>query len=522
MINKRNILFLILILLFLGMIYAPPKTISVKTYAGKPSPDNGDPLGSSNYVELLKFIGYKVSLGNPTQLDDYSLGDVYILLGPDKPLTDDELLHIKEFLNRGGSILIADEFGTVNNLLNELFDAQINPNYAKQYYYSLKKVFVDAINPVTLLASRYAQGALIPLYNSSLEFNVIGNNTPTSETKKFYYETINLFTKPQERRDIIFFNPSISSYIGKLGILTPMGYILTIDHENLIQYLDTGLDTYINKKSIYVYSARYQHKLFRAYVIADTSIFTNQLISKNNIDSSIFKFHVSMITWLSHGERGRVLIDNTHYIPFIVKQPIPRLGRLILDLVINTSNAFINNYNNYLTTLTPAGLFIIFLITIPSTYAYLKKKIKVKDIGEIDPEEVMERWFVYKSEVAMEIERGRFIKSRYRELFNGLYSLLNFILNNILHKSISEIAAGKEVDNILLKKYDIDLEKLKKLCERMERIRLKISGVKRFPIILSWGREIKRLIKESDEIFRKLGYGFISTDVESGVEDVYR
>lgn len=535
MISKRNVILLAILLLFLGIIYAPPKTFSVENYAGTLSPKNTDALGTSNYIELLKRMGYKVELGGPDRLDKYGAGDIYILLGPDKELSENEILEIRNFLERGGSILVADELGTVNNLINELFGANINSKYVELYYnkyakelnpLSVKEIIIKSSKKIYPYYIVFSQVVIVPMGEKALHLEPIGNNTP-AETKETF---LSLFIKQRigpDIADMYRLYPSLSSYIGELGKLEPRGYILTIDHLFLDQYIETDSEALltlsnINHSSIYIYSAQYINEKYRAYVIADTSIFTNQYVELRFEDSIYIKFHKEILNWLSNGFRKTVIFDDTHIIPSIVKQPIPHLGKMILDILVNTSSTIMDHYNNFLSSFSTLGLVLLLILWIPSTYIYLKRRIKVMEVKEIEPEEIVEKLLVYKSEAMTEIGEGGIIKHRYKELINGLYDLLNYILMDKLSTTVSEIAVNKLVPADKLSKFEIKGEELIKLCVRLDRLKRKITEGSFLPIIISWNREIKRIMKNTDDILVKLGYGFISSDMERGIEDVYK
>ncbi len=521
MINKKNVIILIILLLFLGMIYAPPKKIAMKVYAGSLSPMNTDPLGTSNYVELLKKIGYEVELGGPENLTTYGRGDVYILLGPDRELTQSEIVTIRQFLDRGGSILIADEFGIVNNLLREMFDAEINKDYVRTFYYTFAQQ-ANASPPIQ--SNMPIQIALIPYLGESIFFRSIGNATEDYSKELFVELYINSVINPEESKLHVMY-PSLSSYIGEPGTLTPDGYIMTYDHELLREGEISGAQFHpllsINLTSIYIYSSRFDGGRYRAYVVADTSIFTNQYINLDNPKSTYITYHKQLILWLSRFKIGKILIDNTHYELATIEQPLPSLGKLIVSMLTETSKDILEGYNSFLSSTTPILLLLLVSFTIPSTYIYLRRRIMVRDIQEREPSRVTEKLLVYKSRVMEEIGRGRFISERHRDVIIGLYDLLDYILSNNLGAGISDIALGN-IDRSLIAEHGLEPDMVLKHCRRLERIRRKVIDNTFLPIVISWGRVIRRLVRDTDHILSRLGYGFISNDVERGIEDVFR
>ena len=126
MISKKTVATIAVILLFLGMVYAPQKYIIHKTFAKTLSPYNADEYGTLNFIEFFNNTGYNVVLGGPQNLSRLGDGDIYVLIGPDQSLSEEEIRQVKAFLKRGGSILIADELGTVNTLTETLFGTRIN------------------------------------------------------------------------------------------------------------------------------------------------------------------------------------------------------------------------------------------------------------------------------------------------------------------------------------------------------------------------------------------------------------
>ncbi len=508
------------------MIYAPPKTISVKNYATTLSPKNSDRLGTSKYVELLRNWGYEIEFGGAIDLYSYGKGDVYILIGPDIELNTEEIKAIESFLSRGGSLLIADELGTVNNILRKLFHASIDAKYLKLYYQRLygNNETESAPSSKGIISSIYlmAQRALVSSMDNEFKLDRIGNNTDIDSLRRFI---IQFYTSARNTGNSNLYSliPSLSSYINKLGEFKVKGYLMTPSYDYLQTKSPTEtLSINITDYSIFIYSAYLDNGEYRVYLIADTSIFTNQYIDINNPTSVYYRFHREVISWLSYNKRGNIIFDDQHYTPLIIKQPVPRLGRMVLDIVINTSKSIMDNYNQYLSSISPIGLTLLLLFWLPSTYLYLKRKVRVKAVREREAEEVVERLLVYESSFMKELGRGGVIKERYRELITGLYDLLNYILEDKLRMTVGEIATKGALDEETLRRYDIDRDRLLKICVRLETLKKKILEARFFPIVISWSREFKKLSKEADYIFSRLGYGFISSDVESGIEDVFK
>ncbi len=119
MISKRVVFTLILILLFLGIIYASQKKVTIEIYANTLHPNNTDKFGTSKFSQYLSELGYEVLYGD---IYDYpsSVYDLYILIGPDKVVNKLEARQIIEYLLNGGNAIIASERDDIFWILREL------------------------------------------------------------------------------------------------------------------------------------------------------------------------------------------------------------------------------------------------------------------------------------------------------------------------------------------------------------------------------------------------------------------
>ena len=87
------------------------------------SPLNTYIWGSSSYAHLLARAGYRVYLGGVDDAARLAEGQpvLYIVVGPDKPFTEREALEVRRLVEEGRlNLLVADELGTVNTLLEAL------------------------------------------------------------------------------------------------------------------------------------------------------------------------------------------------------------------------------------------------------------------------------------------------------------------------------------------------------------------------------------------------------------------
>jgi hypothetical protein len=90
-----------------------------------PSPENYGLLGSSDTLILISSFGYKVYLGGPYDVTPNSL---YLVIAPEKAFSKVEVLSIKSAVKRGATLVVADETGIANSLL-DFFNIKIAGTY---------------------------------------------------------------------------------------------------------------------------------------------------------------------------------------------------------------------------------------------------------------------------------------------------------------------------------------------------------------------------------------------------------
>jgi len=79
---------------------------------------NDSPYGCSKFKGYLKDLGYEVRPMYSTLdiLSDMDEGYVLLIIGPSKQYNPTDTLSLFQFIMRGGSVLIADDFGSANSL----------------------------------------------------------------------------------------------------------------------------------------------------------------------------------------------------------------------------------------------------------------------------------------------------------------------------------------------------------------------------------------------------------------------
>ncbi len=522
MISKKTVVTLALILLFLGMIYAPQKYFTYETYAKTLSPYNSDQYGTLDFVKLFNSTGYRVVLGGPDNLDELGEGDVYILMGPDWQLSNEEISRIESFMKRGGSLLIADELGTVNTLTERLFNLRINETYVER--------FLASSNITTLGMPIIASGKDIIFPGiTHLSVMVLPNSTqilePININQDFYNKTIYLlglyldFTY-YRAKNYISFHPSLPSYFEDIGILKTAGYIILIDK------IDVDSGSYIYK--IAPFSAYYEpsedplHRYSgRVYIVSDTLIFTNSYVLdevKEEYSTRQVKqrmdFYINLMYWLSKrdlhdGKTHTLLFDSTHYEPYVVKAPIPHIGRMFLGILTDEIRIWKDMYKERINGIPLWIMPLMITVILISVYTTYRRRIKVKsgDDKWIPPQE--ERRFVAESPFLHRIKAGVKDKEFYKEMILGLYDLYNYILQETVGRDIMSILREGLPPDVRDKLGDEVSMEIINLNKRISKVREKIIANKFLPIIISWKEVFEKLSYEIDHVCSRLGIEFL-------------
>ena len=504
MISKKTVMTLVILLLFLGIIYAPQKYFAVKSYAMSLYPDNTDPYGTSLFVNMLKEFGFKVIYGNTSQLKKLGKGDVYILLGPDNPLTNEEISEVENFLDNGGELLIADELGIVNNLLGELFKAEIDMDYVNETLSKYKSEtgtanITNSTSSIEVKAVNIGQLEIPPFstYNRSCED--IANR---------------IYNISKDENRVMYYIPSLPSYFKKIGSGNISGILYT-------------LNTSTSEYECLPFSIAYENKLGgRAYIIADTYLFTNYFIS----NTKNLLFYKELFKWLVEGDiynrnissittkQQTIVIDIGHYKPIVVKRPLPKMGELFLGMLNDVFSNMKSTYNGTISRIPAEIILIGIIISIVSLYFTFKTRIKVPSSEEGDLPYVIEKELVGESAFLRKLRMGKTSKEFYKNMITGLYELFDYILNESISIRISEIYSGGLPSNIASLFNEHERRMLLKTAKRLYLLKKKIDEKKILPLVISWKRMFNKLSFEVDAISRKLGYVIMSMEEGKKIE----
>lgn len=480
--SKKWMFIIILFLALAAAIYAPQKTLSVETYRGVTSVYNTEWNGISELVDLLK-EQYKNNVWNVNVeveiLRDLSilkeniilgrngkLHDVLVIIGPDKPYSGEEIEIIRDFLDDGGSILIADELGTVNNLINTLFGSSISTTATHEYLsYINSGATVDWRGEVTL-------PILIAALETEPPIPILVNGT--------YSLSLDL-----------------PSYFEKMGSLKLCGtyYTLISGQSYGPLSLAGSIDTDLSK----------------VFVIADTSIFINKYVGREvnrRLIRNLFNWLTNLYNYSGGGADIKIYIDESHHIPISLELPLPHIGMIIanyLEFYGSEINRYFYEYIIYAST--PTKLLIILSISM-SIYTLARRWHRGPIVEDIPLKHVVERKILVYSP---EYENMRIkIKRRgiYKRLIGDLYNIVNFMLSTKLGISVEDLVVyNRGWDKLSIYIGDeADIARYKSVFRELYKIRCFLEGKVRIILVFRWKHKFNYFINMFNPLLKKLGF----------------
>lgn len=112
--------YLLLGLIGVLLLSLPAGTPSLKAYS-KYSIFNTGEHGCSNIAIEFNNAGFDiVPIYSSYDEYDFSENGVIFIIGPQRDFSKEEINNLKKFLESGNTIIVADDFGTSNRILNEL------------------------------------------------------------------------------------------------------------------------------------------------------------------------------------------------------------------------------------------------------------------------------------------------------------------------------------------------------------------------------------------------------------------
>ena len=512
-----------LILSLIGIIacfYVPAVSMNItaKLYTGTASPYNIDWMGTSTFKEILVEKGYKVIV-----VDEWSRlytcikkGDLVVIIAPDRPLTISESVYLYNLVLNGTiDLLVADENTTSNNLLR-LFGLNIT-GYA---------VLVESLASSEKTSSSPFPRTVMYPSTSGVVYAVIDyrvyseNNTvfilkklyPVRTTGKKYVFRLNWAS------DIEFTTPALvnTSSPAYNTYLLNITYCITGYTRGFLDYNDNGV---IDISEAPSFNTRYTsvwaivNNRSRVIVFSDSFLFTNQALEMNN---TVYREYIEDLIDSINASSRRILILNNIYSITKKSIGIPYHPSIILYFLAS----ILVSVNNVITSLVSKNTFfaliysssLVVTLSLMLVYMTSYKRFVEQSVSSVDETRIITETIVRKS-----VLEG---KGDPRETINGLWSILEYSTRKLLGYSIADVAR----DTSLVKKFSrdtgIEPRKLEKIVRWLYSIYLKSLGKRRFPIVLSWSRVLKKYINYSEYILEHMGYTLTRKKGYRGIEAI--
>ena len=488
MISKRAVFTLILILLFLGMIYASQKTVSTEIYAGTVHPLNQDRYGTSKFYDtLLNRYGW-VDIGDTGRLSN--LYGLYINIGPDKDFKEvDRLLN---YVLNGGNVLLADEYGYFKELLRRL-GIYISPTFPSLIYR-------DVVNPIFPAFCEICNSTDEILLDIPNEF-IIGANNTYIQAGIYEFEILGLSSIRYRYNGYIKYTARISGFFDVVEMVGNLSLPVTVEIDKVrymltqIKAMDTfnwmkdmrspeAPSTFINLFSIIFIKVDGGGKMV---LLSDTAPFINRYYDEEKYR----RFIDEILAFLDPGDKP-ILFDTSLIKVYTVKVPIPHIGRIILSALTEYLSNIEDMYGNFFSSSTFVLLGSTLIIGL-STFITLRRYLRVRNEANLAGQPVVEKDVVISSESLVSIRD--IYGEGFKDFVNNAYDIADLILRERLNISIDEFVRDpkyreSEIYPIINRIYGIH-----------RRVNMRIP----FPPILNRRAISDKLLNDLDNLLIKLG-----------------
>ncbi|MEE9586004.1 MAG: DUF4350 domain-containing protein [Nitrososphaerales archaeon] len=365
----RRFFELLVLVAIVAAIYAPPIQLAIEAQVAASatvSPSNRGWSGTSLFASLARDSGYRVILANYTieNLRNVEGRALYVLLGPDQPLTSDEVSAIGSMMKSGElSILMAQGNTSNNHFFNSLFGFNITGS--------------PIIDPDSPFEDKRVTTARVTLDGGhDVLLNIASPIIRTGEgAEEFYVE--------------------------------PIGF--------------TGEESYDaadeTRGSRVVAVAINSEDRLNGIVISDSGIFINSALNSTETTGS-HRFAEEALDLLTEGDKQTtIVIDDAHYdklgtgleIPFT----LPPLGMMLAIFMISFLETFNETYDAFLASTPFPMLLLMGGFTLVGTYFGLRRwmgrqpgGVDTPDMPVIESERLVES--TSRVKIATLQTRGRF------------------------------------------------------------------------------------------------------------------
>ena len=450
MIRRSTVIIFLILLLFLGMVYAPRKIISAPLIQGTLHPGNTDKYGTSMLAEYLRERGYQVVIGGPEDLDGDTV--LYIALGPDEDYTPEEMRRILEYVRNGGSLLYANEFD--KGLLIE------------PIYMSVPPIDISTFTLAKELADVDFREAYCNICRGRLPLDVSNNIVliiPTTEAivnqdslsrpllvdlgdGVTIVESIGVKMSIRRYNSPYIEPPNLTSELW----INVTGFPIANDDASaaVLDILSVG-ETTISDGKVYLSTfGTVAYGYFgngRFAALSDTAPFINHYFSSERYQRSVIR----LLDFLLAGrEGGKIVFDVSKMATLNVRVELPHIGILVVETLTRYFREFETGYSRFFRGLSEWTILVILLASVSLAYQ-LRRRLRVPDEAGISPGDVAE------IEVAIEKDYVPVLESAGRsDIYRYVVSLEKMLVENI----------GRDAPGV-----DRVLNRVRRLRRRMER-----------------------------------------------------
>ena len=449
------------------------------------SPLNAGKLGTNKMLSIIKekFNDVRIVRDWNTISKTVSSCDkvLIVTVSPEKPFTPEDLDSIDSITRKCGVVLflVADETGNANALLERArLDLRIDGRIISQLSGS----------PVS--TTRPSSNASMSLFVEALF------SYPNGYVDKLYLDKASfILVSPEEG------NVSILGVTASYVMTTQSGYA-GVKEAQTDHYLGRVVVAAFEKSSKY-----------RALVISDGSIFTNQVLNDKVWGLRYERLLRESLNLLANDTSGVVvLVDSSKY-EYVDLSASPALLEYVDPLTLSLYSvfrlihpatwfpplvSFVNDLSSKL--LDSLGLPLLSCLTpiLGSLLAALLMRSAPEITKDKSIEEVKSREFVAFSNLVDEVISGR-IKLGKQD-FIELYE----IIDEILRSSVGVPLNSKEAVSVLVSR-GVDPEKARNFWSSMNKTYLKAKKRFGFPPVIMWGRKVRRSVIECEEVLNTLG-----------------
>ncbi len=459
---------LLIIVALVAAIYAPPIQLAAQDQFGSGSavrPLNTGWGGTSFFVTEAKQMGYHVVYANSTVNDILNVKGkaLYVLMGSDSALTDQEQTLIKSKMQSDDLSLLIAEGNQTNNKFLSNFGIAISGK---------------------------------PIFDPDSPF----------QDKRVLFATVQI--NGTHRMQINVASPILQSGNATNGFnVKPVGY--TGRHSN-----DTG-NSRVGARVVAETIDR--NGVTKGIVFSDSGVFINAILnSTESRDEQVLA--ASVIESLTQGDRKTtILIDNSHYertgtaLPF----SIPPIGMLVAVFLTSYLKTFNQTYDSFLASASAPLLLVIGVSTLVGTYFGLKRWMGRQPIGDDTPKvPVIESTRLIENSSKTTIAGMKANGSFYLDTLAKLYYVLDDLVKREFGAHLEQIGLDDNDWHIGDRIGWENQQRLVKIAKDLSKIRDKAEGRRGFlfPPVLRWERKFSQITAETDKVLKAMGTYLVESE----------